>query len=91
MPSNERFMPVPPTAVWDTLADPASYGFWVVGSKVIRDADPRWPAPGSKFLSPPPVLRLRHVALPARAGRGRGAGPAEAGLPASLTATMPLP
>ena len=49
MPSNERFMPVPPTAVWDTLADPASYGFWVVGSKVIRDADPRWPAPGSTF------------------------------------------
>ena len=31
-------MPVPPTAVWDTLADPDSYGFWVVGSKTIRDA-----------------------------------------------------
>lgn len=42
-------MPVPPTAVWDALADPASYGFWVVGSKAIRDADARWPAPGSKF------------------------------------------
>lgn len=42
-------MPVPPTAVWDALADPATYGFWVVGSKVIRDADLDWPAPGSKF------------------------------------------
>lgn len=42
-------MPVPPTAVWDVLADPGCYGFWVVGSKVIRDADAEWPAPGSKF------------------------------------------
>jgi hypothetical protein len=42
-------MPVPPEAVWDVLADPGSYGYWVVGSKVIRDADPDWPAPGSKF------------------------------------------
>lgn len=42
-------MPVPPAAVWDTLADPASYGFWVVGSKTIRDAQDGWPAPGSRF------------------------------------------
>jgi uncharacterized protein YndB with AHSA1/START domain len=49
MPTNERFMPVPPEAVWDALADPDGYGFWVVGSKQIRDADPDWPAPGSKF------------------------------------------
>ena len=42
-------MPVTPTAVWDALADPAAYGFWVVGSKVIRDADPDWPRPGSEF------------------------------------------
>jgi uncharacterized protein YndB with AHSA1/START domain len=49
MATNERFMPVPPEAVWDVLADPASYGYWVVGSKVIRDAEPDWPAPGSKF------------------------------------------
>jgi uncharacterized protein YndB with AHSA1/START domain len=47
--SNERFMPVPPTAVWDVLADPGGYAYWVVGSKAIRDADPDWPAPGSKF------------------------------------------
>jgi uncharacterized protein YndB with AHSA1/START domain len=49
MATNERFMPVPPEAVWDVLADPASYGYWVVGSRTIRDAEPEWPAPGSKF------------------------------------------
>jgi hypothetical protein len=42
-------MPVPPAAVWDVLADPGGYGYWVPGSKVIRDADPEWPAPGSRF------------------------------------------
>jgi uncharacterized protein YndB with AHSA1/START domain len=46
---NERFMPAPPEAVWAALADPGSYGYWVVGSKVIRDADRGWPAPGSRF------------------------------------------
>ena len=49
MATNERFMPVPPEAVWDALADAGGYGYWVVGSKVIRDAEPDWPAPGSKF------------------------------------------
>jgi uncharacterized protein YndB with AHSA1/START domain len=47
--TNTRFMPVPPETVWDVLADPGDYGYWVVGSKVIRDAEPDWPAPGSKF------------------------------------------
>jgi len=47
--TNERFMPVPLTAVWEALADPATYGYWVVGSKVIRDADATWPAPGARF------------------------------------------
>src|SRR5215213_2858622 len=42
-------MPVPPEAVWDALADPGNYGYWVVGSKLIRDAEPGWPAPGTKF------------------------------------------
>jgi uncharacterized protein YndB with AHSA1/START domain len=42
-------MPVPPEAVWDALAEPGGYGYWVVGSKLIRDAEPEWPAPGSKF------------------------------------------
>ena len=39
MATNERFMAVPPQAVWDVLADPGGYGYWVVGSKLIRDAD----------------------------------------------------
>jgi uncharacterized protein YndB with AHSA1/START domain len=47
--TNHRFMPVPPEAVWSALADPGGYGYWVVGSKAIRDADPGWPAPGSRF------------------------------------------
>src|SRR3954469_1397685 len=42
-------MPVAPQAVWDALADPAGYEYWVVGSKAIRDAEPAFPAPGSKF------------------------------------------
>lgn len=49
MATNERYMPVSPEAVWDALADAGGYGYWVVGSKEIRDADPDWPAPGSKF------------------------------------------
>jgi uncharacterized protein YndB with AHSA1/START domain len=42
-------MPVAPGAVWDALADPDTYGEWVVGSKRIRGADADWPAPGSRF------------------------------------------
>ena len=49
VPTNERFMPVPPRAVWDALADPGGYAYWVVGSKVVRDADLHWPAPASRF------------------------------------------
>ncbi len=49
MSTNTRFMPVPPSAVWDALADAGGYGYWVVGSKVIREADATWPSPGSKI------------------------------------------
>jgi uncharacterized protein YndB with AHSA1/START domain len=42
-------VPTPPDSVWAVLADPRSYEEWVVGSDVIRDADPTWPAPGSKI------------------------------------------
>lgn len=49
MATNQRFMPVPAEAVWDVLAEPCSYGYWVVGSKVVRDAEPEWPATGAKF------------------------------------------
>jgi len=46
---NQRFMPVLPEAVWAVLADPPAYGYWVVGSKYIRDADARFPAVGTKL------------------------------------------
>jgi uncharacterized protein YndB with AHSA1/START domain len=49
MATNERFMPVPPEAVWDALADAGGYAYWVVGSREIRDADEHWPQPGSRF------------------------------------------
>jgi uncharacterized protein YndB with AHSA1/START domain len=49
MATNERFMAVPPEAVWDVLADPAGYAYWIVGSKVVRDTEGDWPAPGSRF------------------------------------------
>lgn len=42
-------MPVPVDAAWAALADPSGYEYWVVGSKVIRDAEPDFPAPGTKF------------------------------------------
>ena len=38
-----------PEDVWDVLADPPAYGDWVVGSSAIREWDPDWPAPGTRF------------------------------------------
>ncbi len=49
MARNETFIDAPPEAVFDVLADPRTYGEWVVGSSEIRAADGHWPAPGSKF------------------------------------------
>ena len=49
MAVNKRYMPVPPEAVWSVLADPPAYGYWVVGSKYIRDADAAFPAVGTKL------------------------------------------
>jgi uncharacterized protein YndB with AHSA1/START domain len=42
-------MPVAPETVWETLADPSGYAYWVVGSKAVRDADAGFPAPGTRF------------------------------------------
>jgi uncharacterized protein YndB with AHSA1/START domain len=49
MATNHARFDAPPEKVWAVLADPDSYGHWVVGSKRIRDADPRWPEPGTRF------------------------------------------
>jgi uncharacterized protein YndB with AHSA1/START domain len=49
MAHNQRVIPAPPDAVFDVLADPRGYAYWVVGSRKIRDADECWPAQGSRF------------------------------------------
>ena len=38
-----------PQEVWNVLMDHRYYGYWVVGSKKIRDADANWPQVGSRF------------------------------------------
>lgn len=49
MARNERLMAATPEQVFAVLADPSSYGTWVVGSDRIRGADPGWPAAGTRF------------------------------------------
>lgn len=49
MARNETEIAAPPEKIFEVLSDPDSYGHWVVGSRRIRDADPDWPAPGSRF------------------------------------------
>jgi uncharacterized protein YndB with AHSA1/START domain len=39
----------PPEQVWAVLAEPKHYPDWVVGASAIRDADPGFPAPGTRF------------------------------------------
>jgi len=46
---NEIHVDAPPEAVFGVLSDPMAYGYWVAGSKEVRDADPEWPLPGSRF------------------------------------------
>jgi uncharacterized protein YndB with AHSA1/START domain len=46
---NEITVDVEPARVWEVLADPQSYGYWVVGSKEIRGSEGGFPAPGSRF------------------------------------------
>ena len=66
-------MRVPREAVWDVLADSGSYGYWVVGSKEIRDADKNWPAKGSRFhhtIGIGPIISRDHtVSLEAKRPR----------------------
>jgi uncharacterized protein YndB with AHSA1/START domain len=38
-----------PQRVWDVLADPENYPRWVVGARDLRDADPAFPAVGTRF------------------------------------------
>jgi uncharacterized protein YndB with AHSA1/START domain len=49
MARNEHLVHASPEAVFDVLADPRGYAYWVVGSEEIRDADVSWPGRGSRF------------------------------------------
>ena len=49
MPVNTIDARCSPEAAFAVLSDPESYGHWVVGAADIRDADPAWPAPGTRF------------------------------------------
>ena len=49
MAATDIFIAASPRVVFDVLSDAEAYGYWVVGSKRIRDADPDWPEPGSRF------------------------------------------
>jgi uncharacterized protein YndB with AHSA1/START domain len=49
MAHTERLIAASPERIFAVLSDPDSYGYWVVGSDTIRDADAQWPAPGSRF------------------------------------------
>ena len=49
MARNDVFVAAPRTRVWGVLSDLLTYDYWVVGAKEIRDADERFPAPGTRF------------------------------------------
>ncbi len=49
MATTRAWFSVSPERVFGALSDPAAYADWVVGSHSIRDADPGWPAPGTRF------------------------------------------
>lgn len=68
---NEVFVAAPPDAVFDVLGDARTYADWVVGSRRIRAADRRWPAPGTGFDhtvgTPPLTIDDETLVLGARA------------------------
>ncbi|HVE68819.1 MAG TPA: SRPBCC domain-containing protein [Solirubrobacteraceae bacterium] len=49
MPRNETTTTASPQDVWDVLVDAESYAYWVVGASKIREVEPEWPQPGSRF------------------------------------------
>jgi uncharacterized protein YndB with AHSA1/START domain len=49
MARSERVIAAPPAAVYEVLADPRGYAYWVIGSMEVRGASPDWPRPGSRF------------------------------------------
>ena len=53
MAKNQRFMPVLPEAVWAVLAQPQSYGYWVVGVGPLTLSD------HTEVLAAEPPRRLK--------------------------------
>jgi uncharacterized protein YndB with AHSA1/START domain len=49
MARNDTYMKAEPERVFKILSNPENYGYWVVGSRRIRDADPNFPATGTRF------------------------------------------
>jgi uncharacterized protein YndB with AHSA1/START domain len=49
MAINEKLIDAPAKDVFTVLADPESYGHWVVGSNEIRKYDADWPREGTTF------------------------------------------
>jgi uncharacterized protein YndB with AHSA1/START domain len=47
--TNHTYIAAPPERVWQVLADPLSYGHWVVGSSRTRHRKGRWPNKGAIF------------------------------------------
>jgi uncharacterized protein YndB with AHSA1/START domain len=49
MARNDIVIDARPSDVFEVLADPDSFGFWVVGAKEVRGHDRHWPRRGSRF------------------------------------------
>lgn len=49
MATTRRQIDAPPDRVWAVLSVPDNYAYWVVGSRDVRDADPRFPAKDTSF------------------------------------------
>ena len=49
MSTNRIDVDAAPRQVFAVLTDPYAYVDWVLGAKRVRDVDPDWPAPGSRF------------------------------------------
>ena len=48
MAVNRRHMDgMRPADVWAVLADGTSYGYWVVGTRAVREVTGEWPTPGA--------------------------------------------
>jgi uncharacterized protein YndB with AHSA1/START domain len=49
MGQTRRLIEASPERIFAVLSEPNAYADWVVGSDIIRDADPGWPAAGTRL------------------------------------------